>query len=753
MAAIVVALCVTPAIAETHSEASANRLVHSGSPYLRQHAHNPVDWYPWGEEAVARARKENKPIFLSVGYSTCYWCHVAERTIYSNPSIAALMNEWFVNIKVDREERPDIDETYMLARQLLTGAGGWPNNVFLTPDLKPFFAGSYFPPEDQDERLGFPTILKLLHEEWQKSPHKIKEAADEVHAALVRAHDADRKPASVLRLVSDQWLAEARDRILAGRDSALGGFDSGGGPKFPQSPWLDLLITDYRLNGTTESLQTVVEALRAMAFGGIHDHLSGGMHRYSIEPTWSVPHFEKMLYDNAQLIGLYADVYAVTRDPLFRDLATDLARYLARRMTAPEGGFYTAEDADIEGKEGETYIWTKAEIEAALGAADADRLFSIYELTSLPGESEGPGVLRIRRDKADASPLQTVADLAPLRARLLEIRDRRRQPARDDKIVVALNGLAISGLSRAGTVLGEGELIELAQRAGEALWRRAFDEKSGMLHRYLYGGKAWGEGFLEDYALLGLGYLALNEATGELVWLERANALAAAIMQRFVKPDGAIATAAMDATSIVPPLDLGDGDTPSGTSAAYALLAHLGHTDPKLAEAATKIMAWVAPKLETAPAGWASFVARAAELQERGQAVAQQSILDSAAHVKATARSESLPDHDEIVITLTIDPGYHINANPASADYLIPTTVKLPGIDNATINYPSGQIFKPKFLPEGISVYQGSLPIKIELPHGGLVSARRSPLSIEVQACTQELCLPPATISVHYGEC
>jgi hypothetical protein len=209
----------------------------------------------------------------------------------------------------------------------------------------------------------------------------------------------------------------------------------------------------------------------------------------------------------------------------------------------------------------------------------------------------------------------------------------------------------------------------------------------------------------------------------------------------------------MDATSIVPPLDLGDGDTPSGTSAAYALLAHLGRTDPKLAEAATKIMAWVAPKLETAPAGWASFVARAAELQEPGQAVAQQSILDSAAHVKATARSESLADHDEIVITLTIDPGYHVNANPASLDYLIPTTVKLPGIDNATINYPPGQTFKPKFLPEGISVYQGSLPIKIELPRGGLVSARRSPLSIEVQACTQELCLPPATISVHYGEC
>jgi uncharacterized protein YyaL (SSP411 family) len=514
LAAAAFALSLMPVVAETPSETGTNRLIQSGSPYLLQHAHNPVDWYPWGEEAITKAKKENKPIFLSVGYSTCYWCHVAERTIYSNPSIAALMNEWFVNIKVDREERPDIDETYMLARQLLTGSGGWPNNVFLTPNLKPFFAGSYFPPEDQDDNPGFPTVLKQVHEEWQKNPDKIREVADEVHAALTKAHDADRKPASVLRLAPGRWLADARDRILSSRDAVLGGFGSSG-PKFPQSPWLDLLLTDYRLNGTADSLQTVVQTLDAMAYGGIHDHLGGGMHRYSTEPTWSVPHFEKMLYDNAQLIGLYADLYAMTRDPLARALSFDLAGYLDRRMTAPGGGFYTAEDADIDGKEGETYLWTQDEITAALGAGDAGRFFLVYELTPLPAESGGAGVLRVRKGLSGVGLVRALAELAPLRAKLLEIRDRRRQPARDEKIVVALNGLAIAALARAGTIIGEADWIESAKRAGEVLWQQAFDEKSGMLHRYLFEDKPQGAGLLEDYALLGLGYLALAEATGE----------------------------------------------------------------------------------------------------------------------------------------------------------------------------------------------------------------------------------------------
>ena len=757
-AALACVLLVATASAATSQQAYTNRLIHSASPYLLQHAHNPVDWYPWGEEALVKARKENKPIFLSIGYSTCYWCHVAERTIYSNPAIAKLMNEWFVNIKVDREERPDLDQTFMLARQLLTGSGGWPNNLFLTPDLEPFLAGSYFPPQDREGEKGFPTILKLIHDDWERSPEEFKDVGARVQAALSRVHESG-KPAGVLKIRPANWLAAARDRFLGQRDQTYGGLDGGGGTKFPQAPVINLFLTDYRLNGTAESLQAARDTLNAMAYGGIHDQLGGGMHRYSTEPTWSVPHFEKMLSDNAQLIGLYADYYAITRDPLARDMAADLAGYLIRRMTDSGGGFYTAEDADIEGKEGETYLWTRGEIGDALGSAEAGRFFALYDLTPLPNEPNSPGVLRIRRDQiAPAEPTaklhDRIAELAPLRAKLLEIRDRRPQPARDDKIVVALNGLAISGLAHAGKILGEPQWIAAAARAGEVLWQHAFDEKSGALHHHVYRGQAVGDGFLDDYAMLGLGFIALDEATGDQLWLSRAEALASAMVDRFIKPDGLAVTSTVDANLVMPAIDLDDHDTPSGTSTAYALLADLGTTDPRDAETATKVLTRMADKVQTDPAAWASLTAYAAFFGQSAETKSEAG-LDSAAHVKATAKGASHADHDEILVTLSIDPSYHVNANPASADYLEPTAVTLPGTPDAKITYPAGQIFKPKFSPEGISVYEGSVTIKVELPKGRLASLANAPLRLEVQACSDRICLPPATLAlpVSQGNC
>jgi uncharacterized protein len=755
-AAIAFVFFTVPVIADTAPEAYTNRLIHSASPYLLQHAHNPVDWYPWGEEAIAKAKKENKLIFLSIGYSTCYWCHVAERTIYSNSSIAALMNQWFVNIKVDREERPDIDGAFMVARQLLTDSSGWPNNLFLTPDLKPFFAGSYFPPEDQEGANGFPTILKLIHEDWEKNPVKIKEIGDEVQAALAKMHAAGGKPASILRIVPADWLAEARDQVLGQRDKVYGGLN-GSGTKFPQSPVLSVLLTDYRLNGTAESLQALAETLNAMAFGGIHDHLGGGMHRYSTEPTWSVPHFEKMLYDNAQLIGIYADYYTITHQPLARDMAVDLASYLARHMTASEGGFYTAEDADIEGKEGENYLWTRGEIVDALGSADADRFFALYELTPLPSEPEGPGVLRIRLDQAAseenrASLAGRIAEMAPLRTKLLEIRDQRPQPARDEKIMVASNGLAIANLAHAGTMLGEPQWIASASLAGGLLWQHAFAEQSGRLRHHLFKSEASGEGFLDDYAMLGLGFLALREATSDPIWITRAQALGSAIIARFIKPDGSVVISTADANLVMPAIDLDDHDTPSGTSAAYALLAQLGKTEPRYAEAATKMLTRMADNIQSEPAAWASFTTYAALYGSSVDANSQAASLDSAAHVTAAAKGASRGDHDEILVTLTIDPSYHVNANPASADYLMPTVVTVPSAPDAKITYPAGQEFKPKFSPEGILVYEGSVAISAELPKGRLPSAASTPLRIEVQACTAQICLPPGTLTAFVSQ-
>ena len=744
--------CLAPSFAETPAERPPNRLVDAGSPYLLQHAHNPVDWYPWGKEAIEKAKRENKLIFLSVGYSTCYWCHVAERTIYSDPEIAALMNKWFVNIKVDREERPDIDETYMLARQLLTGAGGWPNNVFLTPDLKPFFAGSYFPPKDRDGRRGFPSILRLIHENWKQDPANIEQAADKVHAALFHMRDSG-KPLSLLRVRPDLWLAAARDHVLPNRDDAHGGFDGGGGTKFPQSPLLNLLLTDYRLNGTAGSLQAATEILNAIAFGGIHDQLGGGVHRYSTEPTWSVPHFEKMLYDNAQLLRLYAEYFALTQQPLARAMAADIAGYLAASMTAPDGGFYTAEDADIDGKEGETYIWTKPEIVTALGVADADKFFELYELTPLPEEPSGPGVIRISQDRTDlqtngASILGSIADLAPMRAKLLEIRNRRPQSARDEKIVVSLNGLAIEALARAGKVFDKPEWINAAKRAGTFLWQHAYDAKSRTLSRYVYQGKAYGDGFLDDYALLGLGLIELGEATSDPIWRTRADALAADIVTRFIKVNGAVSTTTDDETLIIPATDAQDHDTPSGTSAAYALLAYLGGTNPRDAEMANNIMAWMAPKLQASPDGWPSFVASAAALTAPTGAESQPPSLDTAAHVTATAHGVTDATDDRIVVTLAIDPGYHVNANPASLDYLIPTTVRFPGVAQELVTYPPGTLFKPKFFAEGILVYEDKVTINFALPKGTLGAKGYLQVKVEAQACTDAVCLPPAAIPV-----
>jgi uncharacterized protein YyaL (SSP411 family) len=637
---------------------------------------------------------------------------------------------------------------------LLTDSGGWPNNLFLTPDLKPFFAGSYFPPEDQESANGFPTILKLIHGDWEKNPVKIKEIGDQVQTALSGVHDSGGRPVSVLKIMPADWLAKARDQVLGQRDKVYGGLNGGGGTKFPQSPVINLLLTDYRINGTAESLQprcltpwrlAASTTISAAGFTAIAPSRPGPC-RTSRKCSTTTP-------------SSSGSMPTTTQSRVSRWNVTwlmDIAGYLARRMTAPEGAFYTAEDADIEGKEGESYLWTRAEITDVLGSADADRFFDLYELTPLPNEPSGPGVLRIRRDQTAskenrAGLADRIAEMAPMRAKLVEVRDRRGQPARDDKIVVALNGLAIAGLAHAGRILGELEWIASARRAGEFLWQHAFDEKSSRLRHHLFQGEASGEGFLDDYAMLGLAFLAVGEATGEPLWVSRAQALASAITARFIKTDGLLVTSTADANLLLPASDLDDHDTPSGTSAAYALLAQLGKTEPRFAEAASKMLARMADKIQSTPAAWASLTAYAA-LYLRSVEAETEAALDSAAHVKAAAQGAAHADHDEILVTLTIDPGYHLNANPASIDYRIPTVVTVPSAPDAKITYPAGQVFKPKFSPEGISVYEGSVEIRAELPKGRLTSAANAPLRIDVQACTAQICLPPATLTASVSQ-
>jgi len=769
---------------DSKPEESTNRLIESNDPYLLLHAHNPVDWYPWGPEALAKAKREDKPIFLSVGYSTCFWCHVAERTIYSNPDIAKLMNKWFVNIKVDNEQRPDVDRIYMLARQIITGSGGWPNNVFLTPDLKPFYAGSYFPPKDDPRRgFGFPTVLKLVHELWQSDREGALRVADNVMDAMRRVQSYTSSGTNS-KIDPAAWLASARATILAAVDDKHGGLaNPGSGTKFPQAPSLDLLLTDYRASGSEESLAAVLGALDAMAFGGIRDQLGGGFHRYSTEPTWSVPHFEKMLYDNAQLLRLYADAFAITKNPLYRYIGRDTAEYIAHDMLAPDGGFYTARDAQVDGVEGGAYLWTPGQITQLLGDAQAEHFLKVYKLTPLPRpdipglrhpalvDGEEPGVLRVRVPLADTlksavaqDVVQMLSDLSADRAKLLEVRAERRQPARDDKLIVALNGLTIAALAKSGKIFGEPQYIEWAAKAAERIWTVAFNPKTRALKHEIFRDQAQTEAFLQDYAQLGLGYWTLAEVTGDDIWLERAAAIADSMFNRFVGIDGSLKVTTYEEDL---PLVFGDeGDTvePSGTSAAIDLLLRLSVRpgDARYQEASARVLRRVSGLFAEHPGAWAAAVAAvnrnppnhvAAAVATSGAAGSANPpeavhIEVTADHVKATGVAETSDDGDKATVRLEIDKGYHVNANPASFDYLIPTILEFRGAKPTKITYPKPVRFTPAFATDGLDVYEGTVTISAIFPEGSLAKLDKVQTNLTAQVCTDQICLPPSKITI-----
>jgi uncharacterized protein YyaL (SSP411 family) len=747
-----------------------NRLIHSRDPYLLLHAHNPVNWYPWGPEALEAARRENKPIFVSFGYSTCYWCHVAEREIYSNPEIARLMNQWFINIKVDREERPDIDRIYMLATQILTGRGGWPNNVFLTPDLKPFYAGSYFPPQDREGRPGFKRVLETMHRAWSDDRAKVLASADRVYQALqqaARGMEASGSPPPAPR----QWLAAALAEAGSRYDDFDGGFSGGGVTKFPQSPLLSMLLAASTPEARTDIGKSQPEAkarrmatatLAAMADGGLMDQLAGGFHRYSTEPSWSVPHFEKMLYDNAQLLSLYAHAYALTREPLFRQVALRTAHYLTTEMRAPEGGFYSAQDAEVNGVEGVSYLWTRRQIETVLGKSDAGRFMKIYTLTTMPEgfaghpQAEG-GVLRVYSQRfaklAKANPQASALDaLRPLREKLLAARAKRPQPARDEKIVTATNALAIIGFADAGRWLNDPALTRTALGAATWIWRHAFDPASGELVHQFFAGHPGNGGFLDDYALLGQAFLTLHRQTGDAVWLSRARQIAEAMLKRFDRGAGRLADTPSRTDLLVEPPAEGDSVLPSGQSSAIGLLLELSVVtgDSRYAAVARRVLSSLAAQIAAQPSSWGALLAPLSRPQlvaalEKAP-LAQTALPDSADRIRAQARLAKTKTGTDLIVTIAVDPGYHINANPASDASLIPTQLTLAGYPDIKVDYPAAQRFKAPFAPQGIAVYHGRVTLLGHLPPAP--AGRPSVANLRIQACNDEVCLAPATIAV-----
>jgi uncharacterized protein YyaL (SSP411 family) len=552
-----------------------NRLSAETSPYLLQHAHNPVDWYPWGEEALERARAEDKPILLSIGYSACHWCHVMEHESFENEEIARLMNENFINIKVDREERPDLDQIYMNAVQMMTGHGGWPMTVFLTPEGVPFYGGTYYPPVDRYNMPGFPRVLLGVADAYRAKPDEITQTAVSMIGELQRMGQM-RESGEALSI---DLLDGAHRGILRNYDSKYGGF--GSAPKFPAPMNLEFLLRVYHRTGQREALEAIEHTCRKMAEGGIYDQLGGGFHRYSTDAKWLVPHFEKMLYDNALLSRLYLHVYQLTNDVFYRRIAEETLDYVVREMTDESGGFYSTQDADSEGHEGKFFVWTIDEIKEILGAEDAALFCAYYDVTE-GGNFEGQNILNVTRSQADTARAANVTTerlneaLERGRRELFAVRERRIKPNRDEKILTAWNGLMLAGFAEAAAILERDDYLSVAQNNARFVLENL--RRDRLLLRTYKDGQAKLNAYLEDYAFYTDGLLALYEATGELRWLEEAISLADVMNDEFwdEQEGGYFYTGQSHEALIVRSKDFMDNATPSGNSVAAEVLLRLG---------------------------------------------------------------------------------------------------------------------------------------------------------------------------------
>jgi uncharacterized protein YyaL (SSP411 family) len=555
----------------------ANRLVHETSPYLRQHAHNPVDWYPWGPEALERARQLDRPIFLSIGYSACHWCHVMEHESFEDPEIAEILNSHFVSVKVDREERPDLDQIYMSFVQGYTGHGGWPMTVFLTPDMKPFYGGTYFPPDDRygGRPPSFRRLLLALVEAWQNRREELLQSADQITEQLQAAPNlaaSDDLGADLIRN-SAPLLGRAFDRRHGGFGSA---------PKFPHPMELRLLLRVWKRFDDADALDMVRLTLDRMARGGIYDHLGGGFHRYSTDAQWLVPHFEKMLYDNALLSVAYLEAFQATGEPFYREVVEETLGYVLREMTSPEGPFYSTQDADSEKEEGKFFVWSAREVEEVLGKELADTFTYVYDVTP-EGNWEGHNILhRTKTDEQDARLLHLSVPelrqrLADARRKLFEVRGKRVWPGRDEKVLTSWNGLMIAAFAQAAQALDNPAYAQAAARAADFILRHMRAPDGRLLRTYSAGSPAKLNAYLEDYAYLLDGLVSLYEATFDPRWVRDARGLARVMVEQFWDPaqGGFYFTGKGHERLIARHKDLEDNATPSGNAMAVTALLRL----------------------------------------------------------------------------------------------------------------------------------------------------------------------------------
>ena len=607
-----------------------NRLIHEKSPYLLQHAHNPVDWYPWGEEAFEKARREDKPIFLSIGYSTCYWCHVMEREVFENPTLAEMMNRFVVSIKVDREERPDVDRVYMAALQAMSGSGGWPMSMFLTPDLMPFFGATYIPPTSRHGRAGFGEILEHIHALWTTDRKQIEDAGNRLGEYLDRFANPETKAIDPGKNALDAGFFS----FLKSYDIINAGF--GSAPKFPRPVVLNFLLRYHKRTGDQQALEISLETLRRMARGGMYDHIGGGFHRYATDARWHVPHFEKMLYDQAQLAISYLEAFQITDDEFFADVSRDTLEYVLRVMTRPKGGFYSAEDAESiptessestpeQKEEGAFYVWTKREIDEVLSPIEAGvtcRYFGIEDggnVSADPhGVFRGKNILHIvhtREELAkqfELSPEEVSRLLEISRRKLFEARERRPRCHLDDKILTSWNGLMISAFARAFQVLDEPRYRSAAEGAARFILENLQDESTGLLlHRYREGDARF-EAHLDDYAFFIQGLLDLYEASFDIRWLTMAITLTEQQVELFYDAEngGFFDTSGRDKSILARTKEWYDGAEPTGNSVALLNLLRLSQftNSERYGEMARKSLAFFGQRLSESPQATPQFL-------------------------------------------------------------------------------------------------------------------------------------------------
>jgi uncharacterized protein YyaL (SSP411 family) len=768
-----------PALADKPKH-SANRLAKETSPYLLLHAHNPVDWYPWGPEALAKAKAEDRPIFLSIGYSSCFWCHVMERECFEDEAIARLMNSHFLCIKVDREERPDVDQVYMTALQAISGGGGWPMSMFLTPDGRPFFGGTYFPPKARDRLPAFPDVLQGVADAWRDERKAIERSADEL-TEVVRKVSAGAAARRRMPLSYDM-IVEGRARLAEQFDTDFGGFgfdpDNPRRPKFPEPPNLVFLMqlangrtnaADPRLKGP-DPLAMVTITLDHMARGGIRDHLAGGYHRYSTDRGWNVPHFEKMLYDNAQLASAHLRAFELTKDPRWRQEAEATFAFVARSLTAPEGGFYSALDAETEGDEGGYYAWTRDEVKRILAEeGDYDVFARVYGLDRPPNfENERYVLTRRHQVKAEAELLNTTSEalearLAPLRAKLLAARDKRAAPLRDDKVLTAWNGLMIAAYADGYRILKEDAYRQAAEKAADFLLT-TLRRPDGRLLRTYRAGQAKLAAYLEDYAFLIEGLLHLHAATGDSRRLTQARELSDRMIADFADKDGGFFFTADGHESLLARTkDPYDNALPSGNSVAIQSLVELAKLikDTRYFDEAGKALEAFSPVLAQNPGGAPLMLLGLREYLDArptgagpaaGSPEDQAKAIVTAKAVLAPSTKAAAGGELKVTVTLSTKEGWHVYANPASSETLKPTVVSL-GSGPASllkVDYPAGREKTYAGESEKVRVYEGQVNLVVHLRLEDTVKAGPVDLELRVryQACNDRACLAPATLTV-----